>query len=386
MSRRVFGPDPFFLGMVLVLALGGVIVSGSARAYEDAAIHALPVGLVTSLVHLAVGFSLMVLVMVPDYRVVTRPAVAWALLGGSIVLLLVPFLFPPVANTWRWIRLGRLSIQPSELVKPVLAILLAAALARAGGRIRTREGLARPLLLGGLLAAPVLLGRDLGTPVLYGIVTLVLVAVAGARLRHLAVLVLAGAILFAGAASLESYRLQRLMAFVHCLDGSADTSPALRDACYQLHQALVALGSGGPLGKGLGHSTQKAFFLPEAGNDFVFAVLGEELGFVGAVAVVLLFLALAWRTWRIARAAVDPLGRYLALGAGWFLVIQALVHMGVATGLLPTKGLPLPFFSAGGSSLVSSFVLAGIVLNVSLRTWGASWTTPGEEPLPGGAP
>ena len=386
MSRRHRGPDRLFAAMVVLLALGGVIVSGSARAFQDAAAHPLPVGLVTSLVHLALGVALLLFVMVPDYHLLARPRVAWGLFVGTVGLLLLPFFFAPVANTWRWIRIGGLSLQPSELAKPVLVAILAAALARAGDRVRTWEGLVRPLVLGGMLAALVLLGRDLGTPVLYGLVTLGLVTAAGARWRHLAALLVAGAILFAGAASLETYRLQRLTAFLHCMDGDAELSPAMRDTCYQLRQSLVALGSGGIAGKGLGRSTQKAFFLPEAENDFVFAVLGEELGFLGSMAVIGLFLGLAWRSTVVARRAVDPLGRYLALGAGWFLAIQALVHAGVTTGLLPTKGLPLPFFSAGGSSMLASFALAGIVLNVSLRTWDS--VAPGEPVegfLPGGA-
>ncbi len=375
MSRRHRGPDTVFAATVVLLALGGVIVSGSARTFRDAASHPLPLGLATSLVHLALGVALLLAVMVPDYRLLSRPRVAWSLFGGTVTLLLVPFCLPPVANTWRWIRIGGLSIQPSELAKPVLVAILAASLARAGDRIRTWNGLVRPLVLGGVLAGLVLLGRDLGTPVLYGLVTLGMVTVAGARPRHLAVLALAGAVLFAGAASLESYRLQRLTAFLHCMDGPEELSPAMRDTCYQLRQSLVALGSGGIAGKGLGRSTQKAFFLPEAENDFVFAVLGEELGFVGGVAAIILFLVLAWRGTVIAERAPDPLGRYLALGAAWFPAIQALVHAGVTTGLLPTKGLPLPFFSAGGSSMLASFVLAGIVLNVSLRSWDS--TNPG---------
>ncbi|UCF69167.1 MAG: FtsW/RodA/SpoVE family cell cycle protein, partial [Acidobacteriota bacterium] len=134
-----------------------------------------------------------------------------------------------------------------------------------------------------------------------------------------------------------------------------------------LQQSLVAVGSGGLLGKGFGASTQKAFFLPEADNDFIFAIISEELGLLGSLAVLLAFCVLAWRGLRIAERAADPFGRLIAMGATMLLCGQALCHAGVALGMLPTKGLPLPFLSTGGSSLVASCALVGLVLNVSLR-------------------
>jgi len=169
---------------------------------------------------------------------------------------------------------------------------------------------------------------------------------------------------FTGAVLTTPYRQERLMAFLNGLSLTPETVSTLQ---WQLKQSIIAIGSGGVLGKGFGSSTQKAFFLPEPDNDFIFSIVGEELGLVGAMVVLTAFLLIAWRGIQTADKAPDELGRLIALGATFLLCSQALCHIGIVTGVLPTKGLPLPFVSTGGSSLLSSFALIGLLLNVSQR-------------------
>jgi cell division protein FtsW len=357
-------PDPVLTLVVAVLALGGLAVSGSARVYEDALGAGSPEGLLKSCAHLALGLTTMLALLLPHYTLLTKRVVLWAALAGSVILLALPFFGPEVHGTHRWIRVHGLSLQPSELIKPVLVLIVAAALVRAGEELREWSGLLRPLLLAGLLTALVLAGKDLGTPVLLASTTLAMAFVAGARLRHLTALALAGVPAFLFFARLEPYRWERLTNFTRALGVSG---ASFQEVTGQLRQSLIAIGSGGIAGKGFGSSTQKAFFLPERDTDFVFAIIAEELGLIGAVVVLALFLVLGWRGITIARGARDRLGMLIATGATCLLCTQALCHAGVVSGLLPTKGLPLPFLSTGGSSLIASFALIGLLLNVSLR-------------------
>ncbi len=358
------GVDPWLASIVIALGTAGVALSASARAYEEALSSGMPIGLAQSLLHFAFGLVVMTLAVIPDYRTLTHPYLMWSGLAAVSFLLLLALASEEVNGTHRWVSIGGVSIQPSELAKPILVVAVATALGRAGGRLREWGGLARPLLIGGSLALLVLAGKDLGTPVLLFGVTIVIAFAAGARLRHVAALTGIGLVSFAFFAIIEPYRLKRLAGFLVALrlePGAIDQVP------YQLRQSLLAIGSGGVFGKGFGSSTQKAFFLPEADNDFVYSIIAEELGMLGALAVLGAFLLLAWRGLQVSRRAADDQGRWIALGATWLLAGQALCHMGVVTGLLPTKGLPLPFLSTGGSSLIASFALAGLLLNVSLR-------------------
>ncbi len=359
-------PDAVFSGVAVALLLVGIVMSASARVYAEAVHGGVPRGLLSSAVHVAIGLSFLALTVIVDYHRLARPVAVWAMLVGiSLLLIAAPIVGPEVGNTHRWLSLGGIRFQPSELAKPALVLVLAAALIRSGPELRTAGGLVRPIAIASWLAALVLAGKDLGTPALIFGVALGLVVAAGARLRHVLALVAAGAAMFAVFAVIEPYRVARLSGFTTAL---LFDPRHLGDIPYQLRQSIVAIGSGGPLGRGFGQSTQKAFFLPEADNDFIFAVICEELGLWGGLAIVGAFLALVWRGWLTAERAPDDLGRLVALGATLMLTVQALCHMGVVTGLLPTKGLPLPFLSTGGSSVVASCILVGLVLNVSIRS------------------
>jgi cell division protein FtsW len=204
----------------------------------------------------------------------------------------------------------------------------------------------------------VLVQPDLGNCMTLIVVTFGLLYLAGSPTRHLAWVAAPAVPLVALAIWMAPYRLRRITAFV---DPWSDP----RGSGFQIIQSWLALGNGGLVGQGIGGSRQKLFYLPEAHTDFIFAVVGEELGFIGATAMVALFAVVVWRGLRIGLRAADPFGSYLALGLTVLLATQTLVNLGVVTGLLPTKGLPLPFISFGGSALVMTMVATGVLLNIS---------------------
>jgi cell division protein FtsW len=276
-----------------------------------------------------------------------------------LVLVLVPPLAQPINGTRRWLRLGPISFQPAELAKLALIIYLAAYLAEKRDQVADfRRGLLRPLVITGVLALLVLAQPDLGNCLALIAVTFALLFLAGGRVRHLALLAASALPFLVVAVWLAPYRVRRIMTFV---DPWSDP----RGSGFQIIQSWLAIGSGGLVGRGIGESRQKLFYLPEAHTDFIFAILGEELGFVGAVGVVALFAVLVWRGLRVGLRAPDTFGAYLALGITLLIATQTLVNLGVVTGSLPTKGLPLPFISFGGSALLVTMLSTGVLLNIS---------------------
>jgi cell division protein FtsW len=295
-----------------------------------------------------------------DYRRLEKFVLPF--LGLSVLLLvlvLLPGLGVSVNGSRRWLRLGPLSFQPAELAKLALVVYLAAFLARKRDELgEFWRGMVPPLAVGGTLAALVLAQPDLGSCLTLLVLTVGLLFLAGAPTRSLALLVGPALSLAALAVWLAPYRMRRVFAF---LDPWQDP----RGSGFQIIQSWLALGGGGLTGRGIGESKQKLFYLPEAHTDFIFAVLGEELGFLGAAAVVVLFAVLVWRGLRIGIRAADPFGAYLALGITVLVATQTLVNLGVVTGMLPTKGLPLPFLSFGGSALLMTMLATGMLLNIS---------------------
>lgn len=363
--------DPWLATVALLLAIAGLTVATSAREFVVAMDAGEPISMLrSSFAHLVVGMIGLGVAMLIDYRWLTQRRVLWLMLATVAALLIGVLSMSAVANTHRFIRFGGFGgfgLQPSELAKPILVLILAGSCVRAGESLRTASGLGRPLLLAAFLAALVLAGRDLGTPTLmFGVSILVLIA-AGARWRHVLGLAGIGSAVFSLFVLLEDYRVQRILDYVASL--RLDFA-IMRDTAYQVYQSILAIGAGGVIGRGLGNSMQKAFYLPEAENDFVFAIISEEFGLVGALLLVVAFGVILWRGVAVAESAQDECGRLVALGASWMLGLQALIHMGVNLGLLPAKGLPLPFLSTGGSSLLSSCILVGLILNVSLRSHG----------------
>ena len=360
---RKMSPDYWLFLVVLALLGLGVVMVYSASAilatdrFRDAHFF-----LKKQLFWAVLGLGVMWGVMAIDYRK-WRPLVSplLALAFVLLVLVLVPPFGQSINGTRRWLRWGPISVQPTELAKLVLVVYLADFLARRQALIGNLwRGVLPPLVVTGGVAGLVLLQPDLGSAVAIVGVVLCMIFVAGARLAHLGLIGGLAVPVVALAVYMAPYRLRRVLTF---LDPWADP----RGAGFQIIQSYLALGGGGFLGRGLGESKQKLFYLPEPHTDFIFAVLGEELGFVGALATVTLFGILLWRGIRIGIRIADPFGALLAFGVTALLVNQAVVNLGVVVGVFPTKGLPLPFVSSGGSSLLVAMASVGLLLNVSQR-------------------
>lgn len=314
------------------------------------------------LVATGVGLVALLISALVPYTVYRR--FAYPLLALSLVLLvlvLVPGVGLSRGGARRWLSLGGFTFQPTELSKLSLVLYLAHSLAKKGEKVRTfAVGVLPHLVVGGLFLGLIYLEPDLGTPLILGLVLCLVLFVAGARLKHLLIM---GLLALPGVAFLvigAEYRLRRLLIF---LDPWSD--PA--QSGFQIIQSYIAFGSGQLWGRGLGQSRQKLFYLPEAHTDFIFSVIGEELGLLGALGIVVLFGFVVARGLYVAARVGDPFGEYLAFGITTLIALQALVHMGVAMGLMPTKGLVLPFISYGGSAMVANLTAAGMLLSVARR-------------------
>jgi cell division protein FtsW len=345
-------------GTLLVLGLVMVLSASSVGAYEDYGSSFLFFG--RQLVYAAVGVLAFLVTARMRHTAWQRLCVPLLLLTGLLlVVVLVPGVGTVAGGSARWLRLGPVTIQPSELAKVAVVAFAATLLARRWRRIHDVRQLLLPLApVVAVVCALILLQPDMGTAVVVVTSVFVLLFVAGARLKHL---VVGGAGLGTLAMALvyvEGYRWARLMSFV---DPWADP----QGNGYQTIQSLIALTSGGWFGVGLGASRQKWDYVPNAHTDFIFAIIGEELGLVGALAVLVLFGTLVFAAVRIAVRAPDVFGRLLAAGiAGWF-GIQAVTNLGAVTGLLPITGVPLPFVSYGGSALVVAMAALGILVSVA---------------------
>ena len=280
----------------------------------------------------------------------------------GVVALLVFVLVAPAARAIhgarRWISLGFIQFQVSELAILVLVILLAAQLSQAGEEIRDPKKLMGFLVKIGIVCGLIGLEPNFSTASLVGAIGLVLIFVAGARISHLAALLGAAVPLAVLAAFGAGYRRHRILAFMHMPDHKGDIG-------YQAYQALIGLGNGGMFGVGIGQGGQKYFYLPEPHTDFVFSIMGEELGFLGLVLVILLFAFIVYCGIKIALSAPDKTGQLMAFGFTFVCAIYALIHAAVNVGLVPTTGIPLPFLSYGGMSLVFTVGSMGILLNIS---------------------
>jgi cell division protein FtsW len=279
--------------------------------------------------------------------------------GIAIVLLIIVLFMEPIKGSRRWINLGFTNIQPSEIMKLTIVLFFAKGLSKVGSRIKNfLTGVVPYLFLLGLVGALIMMEPDLGTTLTIAGTVGVLLITAGLRWRHFFMLVFSGVGTVIILILANKERINRII-------GWLDPWAHLSKEGYQVVNSLYALGSGGLFGMGLGNSRQKLDFLPEQHTDFIYAILGEELGFIGAFLVVLLFFLFAWRGYRIALTCPEPFGGLLAVGITTMIVLQAFINMGVVTGLLPVTGIALPFISYGGSSLLFSMLGVGILLNIS---------------------
>ncbi len=350
---RTLKSDKVLFWATLLLVGASVVLVYSASAGAVLAKQLMWVGL---------GLVLMLGVMRLDYRQFKRPVVIWWLLGVTTVLLIAVFFFTPKNGTTRWIWVGDLSFQPSELAKLVAVCFAAALLER---RMHRVNDVAYALMPIGIvtcgLAVLIVKEPDFGTAAVLLLVVTAIVFAAGLSYRYL----LGGLLVMLPTAMLliltSEYRTRRLMAF---FDPWSDRL----DSGYQAIQSFIAVGSGGLLGRGLMGGAQKGAYLPEAHNDFIFAVIGEEFGLIGTTLTIVCFGIIAWRGLRTALVASDRFGSLVAIGLTMMVTCQAFVNLSMVIGLLPTKGIPLPFLSNGGSSLIVNMVAVGILLNISQQS------------------
>lgn len=291
-----------------------------------------------------------------------RHNVALSGLGISAVLLIlviIPGVGVYINGSCRWLRLGPLSFQPSEFAKYAVVLFVALALAARGKRVRKFfSGIMPVLVAPGVMFLLILEQPNLSTAGTIIIVSVILVMLAGAKWRHMLVLGAGGLAVGAYYAWSAPYRRERLLSFM-------DPFAKMSDEGYQLSQSLIAFGSGGVFGMGLGQGRQKYAYLPYPESDFIFAIVGEDLGLFGCLIVILLFIAFLFAGMRIALTCPDAFGCLLAAGITCMICVQAFINMGVVVGILPTTGLPLPFFSAGGTSLSITMAAVGVVLSIS---------------------
>ncbi len=361
---RSLQPDRQLFIVTLAMCLIGTVMVFSASAVTARELYGNAyVFLIRQLLYIALGIAGMFWLMNTDYRKLRQPRVIFPALGLTVVLLIAVFFLDRTHATHRWIRFGPLSLQPSELAKLVVIFYLAWFLEIR--RAPRGAGLNDPLhtLLPALgtvfvIAALVLAEPDMGTACMIAFVGAVMLFVAGISLRYILPAILAALPAIYLLIVRVPYRLQRVQAFF-----SPGTDPQGRG--FQLLQSLIAIGSGGFSGVGLMESRQKLFYLPEAHTDFIFAVICEEVGFIGAAVVLTLFAVYGWRGFLAAMKAPDDFGRFLGLGITTMVVGQAMINLSVVLGLMPTKGIPLPFISYGGSSLLGMLLATGVLLNIS---------------------
>ena len=359
MAKRV-SVDRWLFAVTMLLVFIGLVMVFSASAVMARERFGSPyASLSKQLIWAAAGLVAMVVAMRVDYRRYKHPAIVFSLLGITTLLLISVFFLDRSHNTHRWFRVGAFSFQPSELAKPVLILFLAYFLE---GRTKLMDDWRNTLLPA---AAPVLvmlglivLQPDLGTAIACAGIAACILYVAGMRMRYFG---------YAFGASLlplyflifhVSWRRDRILAFLNPYADRQKTG-------FHIIQSLIAVGIGGVTGTGLMEGKQKLFYLPEPHTDFIFAVTAEELGLVGALAVVTLFAIFLWRGMRASWRTEDTFGRYLAVGITSMVVLQAFINISVVLGMMPTKGIPLPLVSYGGSSLFVTLACVGVLLNIT---------------------
>ena len=360
---RQLQTDKILFGAVVILVLFGVVMVFSASAviaserYGSSYYYLIRQG-----IWAIFGLATMVVMMHVDYRRLSNPLVIFPALGVQVLLLFIALFLHPLNNTRRWLHAGPISFQPSELAKIVVIVFLAYFLKMRKDEIGDWKRIILPVgLVVGADAVLILKEPDFGTTLALALIVAAMLYAAGLPLVYFGYGLLAAFPMIFLLIFHVGYRYKRMLAFLH-----PDADPL--GAGFQILQSYIAVGTGGITGLGLMEGKEKLFFLPEPQTDFIFAVISEELGFIGAVLVLILFGIILWRGLRAAARCSDDFGRLLAIGLTVMVVGQALVNISVVIGLLPTKGIPLPLVSYGGSSLIMTLLAVGILLNISQNT------------------
>jgi cell division protein FtsW len=356
MARKLRSDWWLFVAMLVLVCTSLVMVrSASAFKIPGEPFYFLSKQVAWSLI----GATLLILLMRIDYRLYRHPLVVYGALGAVALGLVIVFFMRPANNTHRWLNLAGVGVQPSEFAKLAAIMFTAMMLERRMESINDLRASIVPIVgVASALAMLIFFEPDFGTAAALVVTVAVMLFAAGLSYRYMVALACAVVPVAVVALMAEPYRVARLLSF---LDPEANR----RGHGWQQWQSLIAVGSGGVTGVGIGNSTQKMAYLPEPHSDFIYAVLSEEAGLIGATVVLIAFCVIAWRGLAAALRAPDRFGAFLALGITAMIVVQAFVNISVVLGLMPTKGIPLPFVSAGGSSLIVSFIAMGVLLNVS---------------------
>jgi cell division protein FtsW len=359
MAKRV-GVDKWLFGVVLLLVLFGLVMVFSASAVMAQSTLGSPYPFVVRQALWAVlGLLAMVALMQVDYRRYNNPKVVFPAVAITMLMLIGVFAMSGMNGAHRWIRIAGTTLQPSELAKPVLVLFLAYFLQTRIHQMDDWKGtILRAVAVPLAFTALILKEPDLGTGMVCMAVTALMLYLAGARTRYFAVgAALAAPVLYFMLFHV-AFRRARMLAFVN-----PEADP--RGSGFHILQSLIAVGTGGIRGLGLMEGRQKLFYLPEVQTDFIFANICEELGLIGALLILALFVALGYRGLRAAFLSTDPFARFLAFGITTAILIQAFFNMSVVLALLPTKGIPLPFISSGGTSIFITLASMGVLLNVT---------------------
>jgi cell division protein FtsW len=359
MARKLKSDRILFTAAILLVCVSVVMVYSASAALAFDRYGQAYMFLTRQAMWTALGFVALAVALRIDYRTYRNESFIWSLTGGVCLLLVLVLFSAPVNGARRWFNFGGLGIQPSEFAKIAAVLFTAMMLDRRMHRIDELSYSLLPIgIVVGAMSGLILLEPDLGTAASLVMVVAAMVFAAGLHYRYLVGTALVAAPMLYFLIASSPYRLRRLLAF---LNPEADP---LGDG-FQVTQSLIAVGTGGVFGRGLMGGVQKLFFLPEPHTDFIYAVIGEELGLIGATTVLACFCVIAWRGARIATRAHDAFGSFLALGLTAMIAVQAMVNISVVLGLMPTKGIPLPLVSSGGSSLLISLLGVGVLLNVS---------------------
>src|SRR3954470_5133760 len=362
MAKRV-SVDRWIFGVTLVLVFLGLVMIFSASAVmASEKFGSAYYFLLRQIAYAAAGLMAMFIMMNVDYKRLKHPAIVFSFVGITTLLLVAVFFLDTSHNTHRWLRFGAFSMQPSELAKPALILFLAYFLeARTKTLGDWRNTLLPAILPTILFAALILREPDLGTAMMCAAITAAILYIAGLHLKYFACSLVPIIPLLYWMIFLTPWRFQRILVFLNPLANAQGSG-------FQIVQSLIAVSTGGITGSGLMEGKQKLFYLPEPQTDFIFAVTAEELGLLGSIFIVTLFAIFCYRGYRAAARTNDMFARLLAVGITTMIGVQAFFNISVVLALLPTKGIPLPFISYGGSSLFIMLASVGVLLNITKQT------------------
>jgi cell division protein FtsW len=368
MARKLKSDRMLFLTTILLVGLSIIMVYSASVISAERRFNEPYLFVTRQMMWAALGIAFLAVVMKIDYRVYREPIFIWTGLVVVTVALIAVLFRPAANNAQRWLSIGGLGIQPSELAKLAAIFFIAALLERRMQRIDDiKYSLTPILILLVVLCGLIYVEPDFGTAMALALIAGAMVFTAGLSYRYIVGSIMVAIPLVAVLVLSSPYRMRRIAAFIDPWSDPLDTG-------FQLVQSMIAVGTGGVVGRGLMNGVRKLFYLPEAHNDFIYAVIGEELGLIGTTLVLACFCVIAWRGMRIALRAPDAFGALLALGLTAMVTLQAFMNMSVVLGLVPPKGIPLPFVSAGGSSLLINLLGMGVLLNVSQHASSTSGT------------